>query len=279
MEKSSLVEKAREIYKDIPIDSSSLETYVKLMELQENLQGRFLEKYTDVDIEKITSLMRENTPAFLAVDLGLDEEELGETLKAITGMLKKELPDTAKSLERLEQAWDDKELSMVQLGESLLQGEIAYAYKKAEELGVDPEILEAVAAWVIQVLFQALEKKISEKTDFSEWKLGRCPVCGGTTRLEYIDELGATHLKCQFCGAEWNYPNGKCPNCGNDQAQGITVIPTDENKRFTLNICHECGMYWKVVDERVVGHDIPRKLYDLWTFKLDLIASGEKNRQ
>lgn len=271
-----LMEKAQKIYKDIPIDPSSLDTYIKLMSLQENLEQRFLGKYADVDVEKIKEALNESKPAFLAVNLNLNEEELGETLKSITSMLKSELPDASSSLERIEKAWESGELSMVELGYSLLEGDIDAAHRKAEELGVDHEVLEAVSAWVMQVLFQALAKDLSAKIDFSLWIQGRCPVCGGTTRLEYIDENGESHLKCQFCGTEWKYPSGKCPYCGNDKKDGITVIPVDKNNRFTLNICNNCGMYWKVVNEQVVGNDIPRKLYDLWTFKLDIIVSGEK---
>ncbi|MGC8986482.1 formate dehydrogenase accessory protein FdhE [Infirmifilum sp.] len=276
MEENILIAKAREIYKDIPIDPSSLETYVKLMALQETLQRRFYGKYTELDTEKIKEVLSQNKPAFLAVDLGLDETELGETLKSISSLLKSELPDVSKSLEIIEKAWEDKQLSMVEIGESLLHGNTGVLHAKADELGVDHEILEAVSAWVLQVLFQALSKELSQQVDFSSWSIGKCPVCGGYTRLEYLDEKGNAHLKCQFCGTEWGYPAGKCPYCGNDDKEKITVVGMDKEKRFTLNICNNCGMYWKVVDEQVVGQEIPRRLYDLWTFRLDIVASGAK---
>lgn len=272
----NLVEKAKEIYKDIPIDASSLETYVKLMQLQKELQATFEEKYSHVDVGKANSVLREGKPAFLGVDLGLNEEELGQAMLQITGLLKSELPDASQSLERLEEAWKSGQLSLVSLGESLLTGDVDYAHAKAEELRVDHEVLEAVTAWVMQVLFQALASQLSGKIDLSTWTLGRCPVCGGSTRLEIVDSEGSAHLKCQFCGTEWGFQENKCPYCGNESAEEITSIPADKEGRFTLNICHVCGRYWKVVDERKTGQAVPRKLYDLWTFKLDLIASGGK---
>ncbi len=276
MQSGGLVEKARRIYKDIPIDPSSLETYVKLMQLQEDLQKAFEGKYSNVDTESINSTLKEGKPAFLAVNLDLDEEELGEAMLRITGLVKSELPDVAGSLEKLEEAWRDKRLSLVDLGNSLLVGNVDYVHEKAEELGVDHEVLEAVSAWVMQVLFQALASQLSGKLDLTAWSLGRCPVCGGSTRLEFIEPDGSAHLKCQFCGTEWSFPMDKCPYCGNERREAITSIPVERDGRFILRVCHVCGRYWKVVDERVAGQEVPRRLYDIWTFKLDLIASGEK---
>lgn len=272
-----LLDKARRIYRDIPIDPSSLDVYVRLMELQDALQRELAGKYSSVNLEAVNASLQEGKPAFLSVDLGLEESELGRILERITGLLKSELADAAESIARLEQAWRNGELSLVELGNNLLMGDIEFAHKKAEEIGVDHEILEAVSAWVMQVVFRALASQLGDKLDLSSWSSGRCPVCGGSTRLEFVDSDGTAHLKCQFCGEEWTYPAGKCPFCGNEKAELITSVSPGGDERFSLNVCHVCGMYWKVVDERIVGQGTPRELYDLWTFKLDLLAAGKNN--
>jgi FdhE protein len=97
-------------------------------------------------------------------------------------------------------------------------------------------------------------------------------VCGSYAALGYIDRGGKFHLKCQFCGTEWSYPSGKCPFCGNDEPQLVSLVELSEDKPLSLGVCHVCGSYWKIVDERKTEAEVPRDLYDLWTLVLDAVA-------
>lgn len=45
-----------------------------------------------------------------------------------------------------------------------------------------------------------------------------------------------------------------------------------EDKPLSLGVCHVCGSYWKIVDERKTEAEVPRDLYDLWTLVLDAVA-------
>lgn len=267
-------EKLKEIQKDIPIEEGSLATYVGLIEVQEEAKGFYAEKFRDIDVEKVQEGFKEGKPAFLSLPLEISEEDIEKAYAAVTGYLSESLPETREPIARIEESRKAGELRLKELSDALFAGDEEHVHGVAERVGVDPEILEAVIAWSLQPIFQALSDAVSSKVDFSTWTSGRCPVCGGPTKLEYVDAGGHAHLRCQFCGTEWGYPEGKCPYCGNSDRKTVVEIPVKGEDKFKLMVCYKCGGYWKVVDERVVGEGVPRELYDIWSFRLDLLATG-----
>lgn len=267
-------EKARKIYKDVPIEEASLDTYIGLIELQSDLSKSFAAKFANLDKERIGEALGAGKPAVDFVDLQLSEEELGAMLTRISGYLKEELRDAREGLTRIEEAQRSGQLSLLELSHAFLEGDVSKARAVASRLGVDHEMLEALVAWVMQSVFQALSEGVAAQVGFEGWNSGRCPVCGAFTRIEIEEPEGGTLLHCQFCGAEWHYPSAKCPFCGNEDENSLVVLALEGDERFGVGICRQCRNYWKIVYEKKAGADVPRRLYDIWTFKVDLLVSG-----
>jgi len=276
MSKVSLKDKLKDIKPDIPIDEDSLLKYVELLEIQYNTSLQFSDKFKQLPLEDIKKGFAEGKPAYVSAPLKIEEEDLLASYKTIISFLRENIPETVEPIDKIEASRESGEIKLSELSDALFAGNEEQVHEAAEKIQVDPEVLEAILAWSIQPIFEAFSRAVSGKTDFSSWHSGRCPVCGGPSRLEFIDEEGQSHLKCQFCGAEWSYPEGKCPYCGNEESESIIEIPVKGEDKFRLMACYKCGGYWKIVDERKVGTNIPRALYDIWSFRLDLLASGQK---
>ncbi|MEM3892472.1 MAG: formate dehydrogenase accessory protein FdhE [Thermofilum sp.] len=267
-------DKARKIYKDVPIEEASLNTFIGLIELQSDISKSFSAKFANLDRERIREALGAGRPAVEVVDLQLSEEELGTALTRISGYLKEELSDARDSLTRIEEAQRSGQLSVLELGQAFLQGDVGKARAAAWKLEVDQEMLEALVAWVMQSVFQALSESVAEQVGFEGWSSGRCPVCGAFTRVEIEEPAGGTLLHCQFCGAEWRYSPARCPFCGNEDESSLRVFALEEDERFGVGVCRQCRNYWKIIYEGKAGADVPRRLYDIWTIKLDLLVSG-----
>ncbi|MCC6005283.1 MAG: formate dehydrogenase accessory protein FdhE, partial [Thermofilum sp.] len=221
MEKISLKDKLKNIQGDIPIDEGSLAKYVELLEVQLRASLLFADKFKELPLEEILRGFKEGKPAFLSISLKVSEEDLLKSYGTITSFLRENLPETEEPIERIEASRRSGEIKLSELTDALMSGNEDRVHEAAEKIQVDPEMLEAILAWSIQPVFEAFSHALSSETDFSAWQSGRCPVCGGPSRLEFIDTEGLSHLRCQFCGAEWSYPENKCPYCGNEEAETI----------------------------------------------------------
>lgn len=257
---------------DIPVDDATLDTFLSLIETQSRLKGAYLPTLNRVDADSLRAAVASGRPAASAVGVWLTEEEIGEGVRAIAESLSEGLPSEAERVQGVVRALEEGRLRLKPVAEMMLRGDLEGAERVAEEAGVDPTALSSLVAWALQPAFAALSESVSGSLDLGAWSSGRCPVCGSYAALGYFDRSGGFHLKCQFCGTEWGYPSGKCPLCGNDDPELVSLVELSEDKPFSLGICHVCGSYWKVVDERKVQADIPRDLYDLWTLVLDAVA-------
>uniref|UniRef100_A0A7C3WJC5 Formate dehydrogenase accessory protein FdhE n=1 Tax=Thermofilum pendens TaxID=2269 RepID=A0A7C3WJC5_THEPE len=270
----SLKDRVRKIYPDVPIEENSLDIFVGLVEIQEDIAGKLSGKYSDLDEEKVREVLSQGRPVLSAMELRIDDDDFASAVKRVAGYLREELADAREGLSKVLEAQESGQLDLSELKSAFLRGDIRAVHDAANRVGVDHEMLEAVVAWATQPFFQAFSESVKSAVGFEGWESGRCPVCGSFTRVGVVQPDGTPLLKCQFCGAEWVYPEGKCPYCGNSDKSTLMVLGFGEDRRFSVGICRLCGNYWKVVDEGVAGTDVPRRFYDLWTLKVDLLLAG-----
>jgi len=256
---------------DIPVDDATLDVFLGILEVQYRLKDAYLSTLQRADVEAAKAAIASGRPASSAVGVWLTEEEIGEGVREIAEPLVAGLPGEAERVRGVLEAVSEGRLKLKPLAEMMLRGDLGGAEAAAEEAGVDPAALSSLVAWALQPAFAALSQAIGPPEP-GGWSSGRCPVCGSHAALGYVDKGGEFHLKCQFCGTEWGYPSGKCPLCGNDNPDLISLIEVAEGKPLALGICHVCGSYWKIVDERKASAEVPRDLYDLWTLALDVVA-------
>ena len=256
----------------IPADDETVEALAALLERQEALKSRYSQSVGRVDMEAVRGAIAGGRPAISAAGLWLTEEEIAEGVREVASVVSEHIESESERAGGVVRALDEGILNLRRVALAVLRGDLEEAERAAGEAGVDPRVLTSLVAWALQPALAALSDAVMGAVDLSSWSSGRCPVCGGYTALGFMDRDGAFHLKCQFCGAEWGYPSGKCPFCGNDEPRLIGSADLGEGKPLVLNICHVCGNYWKVVDERISGTSVPRSLYDLWTLVLDAVA-------
>ena len=265
-----------------PESRSSLLFLLDLIIEQSSLEERFREALSDHyqslrDAAK--RVAQERKPLLELVSLpDVPEDLLMESIGSVLRVTRSHREDLAEDLARIEAALfggeGDGNLDPKALVSSILSGRAEELEEMAGGLGVDRALIEAVALWSVQPLLRAVSKVVLEDIDLKGWYEGRCPVCGSHTRVGFMRGEGKKlHLYCTVCGAEWPFQRIKCPFCGNEDQERLGFYTVGGDNRFRLYFCDECGRYWKVVDEEVVGRKIPRVLYDAWTSHLDLAAS------
>ncbi len=265
-----------------PESRSSLRFLLDLILEQSSLEERFKEALSDHFQslrEAAKRVAEERKPLLELVGVpDIPEDLLLESISSVLRVTLSHREDLAEDLGRIEAALfggkGDRNLDPEVLVSSLLSGRKEELEKLAGELGVDPVLIEAIALWAVQPLLRAISKLAIGDIDLKGWYEGRCPVCGSHTRVGFLRGEGKKlHLHCTVCGAEWPFQRIKCPFCGNEDQDRLGFYTVGGDNRFRLYFCDECGRYWKVVDEEVVGRKIPRVLYDAWTSHLDLAAS------
>lgn len=268
----NLREKTNSIRGDVPVDDQSFEAFLDLLEMQDRLKNKYSNTLNRLDIQAAKEAVESGTPASTAVGLWLSEEEVGSAVKAVAEIVVNRIPSEATSVQTIVDAWSNGRLKLVEVAKHMLAGEVNEADSLAGEAGVDSAAMKTLVAWSIQPAYTALSEYLVGEVDLSTWHAGRCPVCGSFARLGFVDRDGGFCLKCQFCGTEWSYQQGKCPFCGNDDSQLVTTVDAGKGKPFKLSVCHVCTGYWKIIDERMMEGEVPRAFYDIWTLMLDIVA-------
>lgn len=265
-------EKVRLIRDYIPADDATVDAFVNLLEKQTQLKARYSPTIERVRIEALREAIEEGRSASTEAGIWLTEGEIAEGVASVATAVGEHIPGGSERVRGVVEAVSEGRVKLRDLASAMLRGELGEAERAAEQAGVDPAALGSLVAWALQPAYAALSDAVRGAVDLSEWSSGRCPICGSYAALGYIDREGFSHLKCQFCGTEWGYPSGKCPFCGNEEPQLVSIIDLGEGKPLSLSVCHACGGYWKIVDERLVSTEVPRDLYDLWTLILDALA-------
>ncbi|MDK2464861.1 MAG: formate dehydrogenase accessory protein FdhE [Candidatus Korarchaeota archaeon] len=265
-----------------PESRPSLLFLLDLIVAQSSLEERFREALSDYHQglrDAAKRVTEERKPLLELISLpDVPEDLMLESIGSVLRVTKSHREDLAENLERMEAALfgreGDRSMDPKALVSPILSGRAEELEKLAGELGVDRSLIEAIALWSVQPLLKAVSKVALEAIDLRGWYEGRCPVCGSHTRVGFLRGEGKKlHLHCRVCGAEWPFQRIKCPFCGNEDQDRLGFYTVGGDNRFRLYFCDECGRYWKVVDEEVVGRKIPRVLYDAWTSHLDLAAS------
>ena len=58
----------------------------------------------------------------------------------------------------------------------------------------------------------------------------------------------ALTLACGICSAEWSYPRGRCPSCGETAPDKITYYSAEEYPHIVVQACESCRRYFHAVN-------------------------------
>ncbi len=264
------------VLEDKPFLKAALKFLKDLSDAQGRLEEYALERLRGLELslrEAAREALKNGVPVVSLTGIpGLREFEVKEYIVSILEVARKHRPEISGDLGRIIAAIGEDRVGILGLAERLLAGDRSSVEEAAKSIGVDPEAMEIAVFWSSQPIFSALRSIVEEELREAEWWRGMCPVCGAYTRISFKDEDGGVWLKCSICGAEWRYPENKCPFCGNDEPSSIDIYTPMRDERFKLYICRKCGRYWKLVNEGKLSTRVSRWLYDAWTRHLDELA-------
>lgn len=138
----------------------------------------------------------------------------------------------------------------------LLRGTVAeegYAFAVADQLALDPELLNTLAEASIRPSIQAWANTIGSLVKHERWLKVICPVCGSEPRFAELrgQELAAVrYLHCGFCGFSWPSRRLGCPFCENTDHTRLQTLIIENHLPCKLEVCEVCRRYLKVVDNK-----------------------------
>ena len=125
---------------------------------------------------------------------------------------------------------------------------------KAQHVGVAPDLLWLVAELAAAPLAHRLQAGClaaaaagdgALRAALDAWDRGSCPACGSWPALAEVAG-GRRSLRCSFCGAAWTPPARRCIYCGEDGAELLAaVLSEDQRDVRRLELCRTCGGYLK----------------------------------
>lgn len=138
----------------------------------------------------------------------------------------------------------------------LLRGTVAeegYAFAVADQLALDPELLNTVAEASVRPSIQTCAKTVGSSVERERWLSPICPVCGSEPRFAELrgQELAALrYLHCGFCGWAWPTRRLGCPFCENTDHNRLQTLMIENHLQCKLEVCDVCRRYLKVVDNK-----------------------------
>jgi formate dehydrogenase maturation protein FdhE len=118
---------------------------------------------------------------------------------------------------------------------------------KAGAFSVSPELLSFFVLHFARPFRREAAYCLTADLDLSRWNMGRCPVCGHAPGMGIIDDQsGSKKLWCCACETLWNFKQGFCPFCFNEDNRMLGYFTMDDDV-CRVNVCDACGSYLKTI--------------------------------
>lgn len=134
-----------------------------------------------------------------------------------------------------------------------------------ESAALEPVILLAMRPFLVRCA------EACAHLDFSPWRRGCCPLCGGEPELSLITPAAERRLVCSRCTTQWGFDAIACPFCGNDDRSAITSFASRDGL-YRLAACHVCRRYVKAFDARHAPRPFLLEVDAIATLPLDAAA-------
>ncbi len=102
-----------------------------------------------------------------------------------------------------------------------------------------------------------------------------CPFCAGEPVLGVLrsENLGAKRsLVCSLCATEWAFLRARCPVCGEDRNDRLSIYTAESSKHIRVDACDTCKTYVKTIDLSQLGTAVPL-VDDIASLSLSLWAA------
>ena len=133
------------------------------------------------------------------------------------------------------------------------------------------EPLEQVLALAMRPFLERCADMLQQRLDFTGWRRGSCPLCGGEPELAILVTSGDRVLVCGRCTVRWPFGEMRCPFCGNADRATLPSFGSPDH-RYRMYACDACRRYLKAYDARQGGRPFMLWVDSVATLPLDAAA-------
>ena len=241
------------------------ELYRKLVEAQEHTKSEISAMLELADPEALQARLLLGLPLISFAHLPIESGRFAELATAI-----------AKELETGGWTPEDEERTLPTHLPADAAGWLALAQARFEQGQGEEKAVVTLAEMAVDVALAPYLAWTAEQVlphlNQEPWKRGRCPICGGSPDLAFLDEKsGARRLACSRCNSQWRYARIGCPFCGADDPEQIVYYPSDDEV-YRLYVCQACRRYLKTKDLRRAGGPMLVQVERITTVAMDAAA-------
>ena len=254
-----------------PALSELLDFYVKLVREQHAVAANL--QLAPFDEALLRDRIEPGKPLLTRQEFPLDLLSADTLFRTLCRLAKERGPAVRAATEEIESALGSGVLDL----HDLLRGTVAeegYPFAVADQMALDPELLNTLAEASICPGIQARAKTLGSLVDNDWWLKSICPICGSEPKFAELrgQELAASrHLHCGFCGWAWPVRRLGCVFCENKDHNRLQTLIIENHLSCKLEVCDVCRRYLKLVDNKEFIGLIP-EVEVLATPHLDLAA-------
>lgn len=178
-----------------------------------------------------------------------EADRLREIFDEISLLIAAHLPKAKSDMDRIAELPGQSVLNLL---EAAMSGSIVKAGGDLDR-NINIDFLKFIVLNSVKPFLKAFAGGITHRTDIGAWRKNFCPVCGSSPHIGRITGDGKKYLCCSLCETEWQYKRLACYNCGNENHNTLSFLFIDETPGYGLDVCEECKVYIKIVDEQKGG--------------------------
>jgi FdhE protein len=259
--------------------AEAADLHLALLDVQRRVQGRAAVPWMDVSPERVRRAQDEGTPLLRFEDLPLDWTEFRLVFRQTADVLRRFdalEPDVYRAIQALSRDGNALDPFVARwFNQTAAPGAVGAA--PAPNAPVSQDAMDQVLALAMRPFLERCADVIQQRVDFTAWRRGCCPLCGGEPEFAVVTASGVRMLICGRCTARWPFGDRACPFCGNDDRAALPSFSSPDG-RYRLYACDACRRYLKAYDARQGGRPVMLAVDSVATLPLDAAAVGRGYR-
>ena len=255
--------------------ATAVDMHLELLELQRRIQGRVTLPILDLSADTLRRHQLEARPLLRFEDIPLDLTDLR--------LMVRQTADVLRRFGALEQPDYDKAQTLgrdMQLLEAVGRWYRGAAERQLAVAGVSPAAgndlgddtaLGQVIALAMRPFLSRCAEVLQQRPELANWAHSHCALCGGEPDLAVITPSAERHLICGRCALRWKFESLTCPYCRNTDRAKITSFATTDGK-YRVYACDVCQRYLKAYDGRRASRPVMPMVDSVATLPLDAAA-------
>ncbi|MDP6373085.1 MAG: formate dehydrogenase accessory protein FdhE [Vicinamibacterales bacterium] len=224
--------------------ASAIDLQIELLTIEHRILARVSLPTVDLDAETVRAKLESASPLLQFEQIPLECSDVRLALREMADALRRHDAIDADDYATA-QTLSHRGRDLVPLAAAWYAGPPALA-----QLDTPPsEMLAELIGLALRPSLRRCADAFGRSVDWSSWRRGRCPLCGGEPALATITPDAQRLLICGRCQARWPFHDFACPHCDNADKARITSFASRDG-RYRLYGCDACRRYLKAYDAR-----------------------------